>query len=129
MVGVLLTNDQTASAGDVLAMILKALPQTSIIGENSLGIYSAMYGFELPNKWQVSLSSQKYYSSKMICYEGNGTPVNIRVKNTKEDIKAIQDPVVSAAFRYLKKRKSKIGLFIVKMKTEANFAKYGLPIT
>jgi carboxyl-terminal processing protease len=39
---VLLTNDQTASAGDVFAMIMKALPQVSIVGENSLGIYSDM---------------------------------------------------------------------------------------
>ena len=54
---VLLTNDQTASAGDVMAMIIKAGPQATLIGENSLGIYSDMYEFELPNKWQVSLSS------------------------------------------------------------------------
>lgn len=100
---ILITNDQTASAGDVFAVIMKALPQVKIIGENSLGIYSDMYGFELPNKWQVSLSNQRYYSSKMICYEGKGTPVNIHVKNTKQDIIVMKDPVVSTAVNYLKK--------------------------
>ncbi len=102
---ILLTNDQTASAGDVLAVIMKALPQVNIIGENSLGIYSDMYGFELPNKWQVSLSNQRYYSSKMICYEGKGTPVDVKVRNTKQDILIKKDPVVSRAVNYLDKNK------------------------
>jgi carboxyl-terminal processing protease len=103
---VILTNDQTGSAGDVLALIMKALPQTTIIGENSLGIYSDMYGFELPNKWQVSLSNERYYSSKMVCYEGKGTPVDIRVKNTKQDISTMRDPVVSTAINYLMRKEN-----------------------
>ena len=101
---VLLTNDQTASAGDVFAMIMKALPQVNIIGENSLGIYSDMYGFELPNKWQVSLSNQRYYSSNMICYESKGTPVDIHVKNTKRDLLTMNDPVIITALNFLKKK-------------------------
>ena len=100
---IVLTNDQTASAGDVLAMIMKAVPQAILIGENTLGIYSDMYGFELPNKWLVSLSNQKYFSSKMVCYEGKGTPVDIKVRNTKQDIKAMTDPVILRAINYLKK--------------------------
>ena len=28
----------------------------------------------LPNKWQVSLSNEKYFSSNMTCYESKGTP-------------------------------------------------------
>ena len=63
----LLTNDQTASAGDVFAMIMRALPKIQIIGDRTLGIYSDMYGFELPNKWLASLSHQRYYASDGIC--------------------------------------------------------------
>lgn len=98
---VLLTNDQTASAGDVMAMIFKARPQATLIGDNTTGIYSDMYGFELPNKWLISLSNQKYYSSKMVCYEGTGTPVDIPVKNNKQDVKSMKDPVVSKAINFL----------------------------
>lgn len=101
---ILLTNDQTASAGDVLAMVMKAMPQVTLIGENSLGIYSDMYGFELPNKWLVSLSNQKYFSSKNVCYEGKGAPVDIKVQNTKKDLQTMSDPVVSAAISYLGKK-------------------------
>jgi C-terminal processing protease CtpA/Prc len=100
---ILLTNDQTASAGDVLAMIMKALPQTTIVGENTLGIYSDMYGFKLPNKWLVSLSNQKYFSSEMVCYEGKGTPVDIQVRNTRQDILNMKDPVLLTAIKYLEK--------------------------
>ena len=85
-------------------MIMKALPQTTIIGENSMGIYSNMYGFELPNKWQVSLSNEKYFSSKMISYESKGTPVDIHVGNTKQDLSTMKDPVVSTAIYYLEKK-------------------------
>lgn len=102
---VILTNDQTASAGDVLAMIMTVLPNTVLAGENTLGIYSDMYGFELPNKWLVSLSNQKYFSSKMVCYEGEGTPVNITVRNTRQDIKTMEDPVVLTALKHLNKEK------------------------
>lgn len=100
---ILLTNDQTASAGDVLAMIMKAIPKTTIVGASTLGIYSDMYGFELPNKWLVSLSNQKYLSSEMVCYEGKGTPVDIQVRNTRQDISTMKDPVLATALKYLQK--------------------------
>lgn len=76
---------------------MKGLPKVKIIGENSRRIYSDMYGFELPNKWLVSLSNQRYYTANMICYEGTGTPVDIIVKNTKKDLLKKTDPVILKA--------------------------------
>ncbi|PIB31456.1 hypothetical protein BFP75_01530 [Maribacter sp. 4G9] len=99
---ILLTNDQTASAGDVFAMIMRELPQVTIVGERTLGIYSDMYGFTLPNGWLVSLSNQRYYSTKMESYEGVGTPVDFRVSNTKCDLIKMEDPVVKKAMEVLK---------------------------
>jgi carboxyl-terminal processing protease len=101
---VLLTNDKTVSAGDVFAMIMKELPKATIVGENSRGIYSDMYGFELPNKWLVSLSHQRYYNAHMVCYEGSGTPVDIIVKNTKEDLVSMADPVLLKALKIAEKK-------------------------
>jgi len=94
---IVLTNDKTVSAGDVFALIMKELPKVKIIGENSRGIYSDMYGFELPNKWLVSLSNQRYYNANMVCYEGSGTPVDIIVKNTRQDLLKMIDPVILRA--------------------------------
>jgi hypothetical protein len=98
-----LTNDQTASAGDVFAMIMKALPLVKTVGENTLGIYSDMYGFELPNKWLVSLSHQRYYAADGKCYEGAGTPVDKKVMNTKNDLQTGKDPVIITAINLLRK--------------------------
>ena len=105
---VLLTNDKTVSAGDLYAMIMKVLPQVRIIGENTRGIYSDMYGFKLPNGWRLTLSNQRYYNADMVCYEGTGTPVDIVVKNTREDFVKMIDPVIVRALAELNKATSSI---------------------
>lgn len=94
-----LTNDQTASAADVFAMIMKALPQTTLLGENSMGIYSDVYGFKLPNGWYASLSNERYYSSTMKSYEGTGTPVDVLVRNNHHNLTSMRDPVLLKALK------------------------------
>jgi carboxyl-terminal processing protease len=100
---VLLTNDQTASAADVLALISKELTATSI-GEPTSGIFSDMYAFELPNKWIVTLSNQKYFSAKMVCYESLGVPVDFPVKNSSSDLSTMLDPVLKKAIELLNRQ-------------------------
>ena len=92
-----LTNNQTCSAADVFVLIAKALPQVTIVGENSTGIFSDMYGFQLPNGFFVSLSNERYYSANMTCYEGIGVPVDYLVKNTSKDLLNQIDPVLIKA--------------------------------
>jgi carboxyl-terminal processing protease len=98
-----LTNDKTVSAGDVFALLMRQLPRTQLIGENTRGIYSDMYGFTLPNKWLISLSNQRYYDARRVCYEGTGTPVGIIVQNTRQDLVKMMDPVAARAVAELKK--------------------------
>jgi C-terminal processing protease CtpA/Prc len=100
---IVLTNDKTVSAGDVFAMLMKELPQVKIIGTNTRGIYSDMYGFTLPNGWLISLSNQRYYNNKMVCYEGSGTPVDFSAINTRNDLSEMTDPVLAAALKQLNK--------------------------
>ena len=100
----LLTSDRTVSAGDVFAMIMKELPSVKLVGTNACGVYSDVYDFTLPNKWEITLSNQRYYNNKMICYEGNGTPVNVKVKNTRADLKTMTDPVLKMAINQLKEK-------------------------
>jgi len=102
---VVLTNDKTVSAGDVFALVMKELPNVKIIGTNTRGIYSDMYGFTLPNGWLVSLSNQRYYNSKMVCYEGSGTPVDIHSVNTNRDLKKMNDPVLEVAIKTLSRKR------------------------
>lgn len=100
---IVLTNDQTSSGAEVMTMALKALPQTKTIGENTTGIFSDMYFFKLPNKWEISFSNQRYFSNKNICYEGIGIPPDIRVSNNKDDLTTMTDPVLKAALAALEK--------------------------
>lgn len=98
---VLLTNDQTFSAADVLALIMGSLPNVTIIGEPSNGSYSDLYGKRLPNGWKITWSNQRYYSIDMKNYEGVGTPVDIEVKNTRVDIDLKNDSVLLEALKFL----------------------------
>lgn len=103
---VLLTNDQTFSAADVLALMMSALPNATIIGEPSNGSYSDLYGKKLPNGWRVTWSNQRYYSTDMKNYEGRGTPVDIEVKNTLEDFESKNDSVLEATLSFLETLKN-----------------------
>jgi len=35
----------------------------------------------------------------MICYEGTGTPVDVKVQNTKKDLETMKDPVLLTALK------------------------------
>lgn len=101
---IVLTNDKTVSAGDLFAVLMKELPNTKLIGSNTRGIYSNMYGFTLPNGWLCSLSNQRYYNNEMVCYEGTGTPVDIQVLNTRDNLKQMNDPVLEEAISQITKQ-------------------------
>ncbi len=97
---IVLTNKHTADAADVFAVIMNEISGVLVMGENTSGSYSDPYWFRLPNGWQVSLSNQRYYNSRMICYEGMGTPVDIWVKNSEDS--SLSDPVLMRALQELR---------------------------
>lgn len=99
---VILTSDYTASAAEVFLFAMKDLPNITIVGDSTEGIFSDMYEFKLSNKWQVSLSHQKFYSSDMVNYEGKGIPPDIELLNTFSEIEKGQDVVLRKAVELLK---------------------------
>ena len=74
-----LTSARTASAGDVLALCMRALPQVTIVGERTTGILSDNLSKHLPNGWITSLSNEIYRAPDGAIYEGSGVPVDITV--------------------------------------------------
>jgi C-terminal processing protease CtpA/Prc len=101
---VLLTNDRTVSAADVMALMLYDMPQATIIGENSNGSFSDLMDAKLPNGWIVTLSNQRYFSGiERAQFEGEGVPVDKEVKNTLKDLEKQSDSVLLAALEHLKK--------------------------
>ncbi|MEM8897760.1 MAG: S41 family peptidase [Bacteroidota bacterium] len=98
---VILTSDYTASAAEVFLLLMKDLEHVTLIGEASEGIFSDTFEFSLPNKWNISLSHQQYFSQDTINYEGKGIPVDIQVKNSPQDLLSEKDSVIETAIKYL----------------------------
>jgi carboxyl-terminal processing protease len=99
---VLLTCDSVFSGGEVFALAIKQLPHVTIIGDHTNGIFSYQLEKKLPNGWRYRLSYQKYLSADMVCYEGKGVPVDIKLLNKKTDIESGIDPLITRALKVLK---------------------------
>jgi len=98
---VLLTNDAVFSGGDVFALVARELPNVTLVGENTNGIFSYQFDGKLPNGWTYNLSNQIYYSADRVCYESKGVPVDIKVMNTKDDLDTKTDAVLIKALELL----------------------------
>jgi carboxyl-terminal processing protease len=94
---VLLTCDSVFSGGEVFALAMKELPNVTIIGDHTNGIFSYQLENRLPNGWEYRLSYQVYLSAGMVCYEGKGVPVDIELFNQKTDIENGIDPLIVRA--------------------------------
>ncbi|MFZ0260053.1 MAG: S41 family peptidase, partial [Pseudolabrys sp.] len=103
---VLLTCDSVFSGGEVFALAIKQLPHVTIIGDHTNGIFSYQLEKKLSNGWRYSLSYQKYFSADMVCYEGKGVPVDIKLLNKKTDIENGVDPLIIRALKVLKSKKN-----------------------
>lgn len=98
---VVLTNDATASAAEVFALVMKQLPHVTIVGDRTEGIFSDMLESKLPNGWRFTLSHQIYRTPDGICYENEGVPVDVKVVNTRKDLETRIDPVIISAIETL----------------------------
>ena len=101
---VLLTCDAVFSGGEAFALAIKQLPHVTIIGDHTNGIFSYQLQKKLPNGWRYRLSYQKYLSADMVCYEGKGVPVDIKLLNRKTDIENGIDPLITRALNALKSK-------------------------
>ena len=95
----LLTCDSVFSGGEAFALAIRELPHVTIIGDHTNGIFSYQLEKELPNGWEYRLSYQTYFSADMVCYEGNGVPVDIKMLNRKADIESGVDPLITRALK------------------------------
>ena len=98
----LLTCDSVFSGGEAFALAIRELPHVTIIGDHTNGIFSYQLEKKLPNGWEYCLSYQTYFSADMVCYEGNGVPVDIKMLNRKADIERGVDPLITRALEVLR---------------------------
>jgi len=104
---ILLISDQSMSATDIFVLIMKDLPNVTIIGDNTKGVFSDIKEFILPNRWRFTFSTQKYLSADMKNYEGIGISPDIKILNKKDDVKKGIDPLVIKAIEVLKSNTTK----------------------
>lgn len=98
---ILLTHRWSISAADCFALAMRAFPHVTNLGEFTSGAYSDEYWDTLPNGWRVSIANKLYLDADGRCWEGIGTPPDIRLVNTREDIAAGRDRVLETAVELL----------------------------
>jgi len=75
-----LSSQESASATEIFLMSMNALPNVTLIGDESNGGLSDLLYKNLPNEWEFSLSNEVYSDYQDRRFEVIGVPVDIKVK-------------------------------------------------
>jgi len=99
---VIIAQSGTASAAEIFMMAMNALPNVTLVGENSSGIFSNKLEKSLPNGWEFTLSNEVYTDYMGMNYEGTGIPPDIEAATfSVEAITQGTDPAIEAALETL----------------------------
>ncbi|CAM3643661.1 Peptidase family S41 [Vibrio aerogenes CECT 7868] len=94
----ILTSGSTVSAGETFMIMMKSLPQVTIMGESTSGSLSDALHKTLPNGWEMSLSNEVYIDPQYQAYEVTGVPPDIAIVPFRlSDITENKDTALSAA--------------------------------
>jgi C-terminal processing protease CtpA/Prc/Flp pilus assembly protein TadD len=100
---VVLTNRWGISAAENFALAMRVLPHATLIGDFTSGVFADVYGDRLPNGWQFSVSFKLFVDPTGFCWEGIGVPMDLRIINTPEDIRARRDRVLEFALAFIER--------------------------
>ena len=105
---IVLTSNNTMSAGDLAAMVLRDLPQVTLLGETTYGIFSEGIPRQLPVKnagefpgWTLTLSTQRLYSARGEFLEQRGVQPKIVLTPDAAALAEGTDNMLEAAVMYL----------------------------
>ncbi len=102
---VVLTNRNTQSAAELFTLMMSTLPNVSLIGDTTTGIFADTRIGKLPNGWEYRLSIRKTSDKNDRCFEDIGIEPDILVENTKLEIEMGKDKVIEYAIKYLSLKK------------------------
>lgn len=74
----LINSALSVSAAETFSIMMKNLPQVTLLGEASNGALSDMLQITLPNGWLLTLSNERYLDMQGNSYEVTGVPVDIK---------------------------------------------------
>jgi hypothetical protein len=93
----LLTHRFSVSAAENFALAMRVLPNVTVVGDATSGVFADVYGDRMPNGWNFSVSFKLFIDQTGFCWEGIGVPADIRETNTKQDIEQQRDKVLDLA--------------------------------
>lgn len=105
---IVLTSNNTKSAGDLHAMILRELPNVVLIGERTYGIFSEGIPRQIPintgvpgQGWALTVSTQRLYSARGEFFEQRGVPPDIALAPDAAALAHGTDNMLEAALEFL----------------------------
>jgi carboxyl-terminal processing protease len=106
---VVLAGALTASAAEVMVLGLRVLPQVTVLGQRTLGVFSDTLYRRLPNGWEFTVSNEVYRAPDGALFEGVGIPPQVASKAPTlpptvdarfgADIRAARDLILQATPR------------------------------
>jgi carboxyl-terminal processing protease len=100
---VILINNGSASASEILAGALRDIKNVQIIGEKSFGKGTVQAYEILPDRSSLKITIAKWFTPKDLSIQDNGIKPDIEVKMSKEDLKNNIDPQLDKAIEILSK--------------------------
>lgn len=100
---VVLINEGSASASEILAGALQDNGRATIIGKKSFGKGTVQEVFELPGGTSIRITTARWLTPNGTDLGKEGVHPDIDVDRTKEDIEAEKDPQLDAALELLSK--------------------------
>lgn len=98
---IVLIDRYTVSAGERAVLILKSMPNVTLVGEATNGSISTMIAQGLSNGWYCTVAPQDVIAFDGEIYESRGIPADILVKNTPENLAQGKDDVLERALDML----------------------------
>lgn len=86
----LLIGPESASATEIMALSSLSMPNITRIGSRTEGVFSDVLDKELPNGWEIDLSSEVYLDMNGINYESVGIPPDVAIGYEKDTQKFLQ---------------------------------------
>lgn len=95
---VVMTSPLCVSAGEVLTLAMRALPQVIVMGQDTAGMLSDNLLKPLPNGWELSLSNEIYTSCDGHVFEGRGVAPDVpeTVMDAAQFVPALRASLVAA---------------------------------
>ena len=75
-----MTSDMTVSAGEILTLSLRSLPNVIHVGAPTRGAFSDVLTKYLPNGWEITMSNEVYADHRGIVWEGKGIKPDIAIE-------------------------------------------------